>query len=224
MTQTTTTGAPPSDTGGSGTFGFNFTPVSGEDIKSGLPVIIYARWVLVITGLALTLWNSGSFIEAQVSVAIILGLAVGNFFLQVEVNRERPIPTWIVYAASAVDIAAITSVLALTNTFPSSTYVFYMPALLALSVTFSTFNTAKYTVGALAAYTLVSIAPINDIGGGTVETTSLLVHVLVLLSVPFCGNVYWRLERTRRAEEINNDLVEQQLTDNYVTTSVGGDA
>ena len=54
--------------------------------------------------------------------------------------------------------------------------------------------------------------------------TDLIIHVLVLIAIPFCGNVYWRLERTRRAQEIEADLVEQQLTDNFETTSVGGDA
>ena len=224
MTQSTMTRPEPRNDGGPGAFGLNLDRVINDDIKAGLPVIIYARWVLVVAALGLTLWNSDSFVEAQVSVLIILVLAVGNFFLQVEVSRKRPVQTWIVYAASAVDIGAISGVLALTNTFPSSTFVFYMPALLALSVTFSTFNTAKYTVGALVAYALLSIAPINDMGGGTVAATDLLIHALVLVAVPFCGNVYWRLEKKRRAQEVQTDLVEQQLTDNFETTSVGGDA
>jgi len=224
MTQSTVTRRIPPDDTGKGSFGVNLDDVLDDDIKAGLPVIIYARWVLVIAGLGLTLWNSANFVEAQVSVLIILVLAVGNFFLQVEVNRERPIKKWIVYGASAIDIGAITGVLVLTNTFPSSTYVFFMPALLALSVTFSTFNTAKYTIGAVIGYGLISIAPINDMGGGTVEATSLLIHMLILLSVPFCGGVFWRLERTRRTQEINADMVEQQLTDNFETTSTGGDA
>ena len=99
-----------------------------------------------------------------------------------------------------------------------------MPALLALSVTFSTANTAKYTVGALVAYALLSIAPINDMGGGDRVATGLLIHAIVLVAVPFCGNVYWRLERSRRVRAIQTDLVEQQLTENFETTSVGGDA
>ncbi len=224
MTQTTVTRPQPPDNRGKGSFGINLDEVLDDDLRAGLPVIIYARWVLVIAGLGLSLWNSADFVEAQISVLIILILAVGNFFLQVEVNRERPIKKWIVYAASAVDIGAITGVLMLTNDFPSSTYVFFMPALLALSVTFSTSNTAKYTAAALIGYALISIAPINNMGGGTVEATSLLIHVLILLSVPFCGNVFWRLERARRTQEINADLVEQQLTDNFETTSIGGDA
>lgn len=224
MTQMTAARPQSPDDGSRGKFGVNLDDVLNDDIKAGLPVIIYARWVLVIAGLGLTLWNSAGIVQAQVSVLIILVLAVGNFFLQVEVNRERPIKKWIVYAASAIDIGAITGVLLLTNTFPSSTYVFFMPALLALSVTFSTINTAKYTVGALIGYSLISIAPINDMGGGAVEATSLLIHVLILVSVPFCGNVFWRLERTRRTLEIDADLVEKQLTDNFETTSTGGDA
>lgn len=225
MTQSTVTRSRPPDASGGGSFGINFDGVLSDDIKAGLPMIIYARWVLVIAALGLTMWNANpdNFYETQISVLIILVLAVGNFFLQVEVNRQRKIQTWIVYAASVIDIVSISGVLALTNTFPSSTYVFYMPALLALSVTFSTFNTAKYTMAALAAYLLIAIAPINDMGGGAVAATDLIIHALVLVAVPVCGNVYWRLEKTRRAQEIQTDLVEQQLTENFETTSVGGD-
>ena len=69
-------------------FGVNISKVANDDIKAGLPVIIYARWILVIAGFGLTLWNSSNFVEAQVAILILLGLAVGNFFLQVEVNRK----------------------------------------------------------------------------------------------------------------------------------------
>ena len=223
MTQSTVPGPEPPDDLVKRTFGMNLASVINDDIKSGLPVIIYARWVLVVAGFGLTIWNPPDAAELRIAVLIILGLAVGNFFLSVEVNRERPIRTWIVYAASIVDIVAISGVLLLANAFPSSTYVFYMPALLALSVTFSTFTTAKYTVAALAAYLLLSIAPINDNNAGTVDGTNLIVHALVLVAVPFCGGVYWRLEKKRRAQEIQADLVEQQLTDNFQTTSIGGD-
>jgi len=222
MTEPTTRRKPPDDRGPS--IDIDLKGVITDDIKAGLPVVIYARWVLVVAGLAFTLWNADSFVQAQISVLIILVLAVGNFFLQVEVNRKGSIPKYIVYGASIVDIVAISGVLALSNVFPASTYVFYMPALLAISVTFSTANTAKFTIGAVVAYALLEIAPINDHGGDKAMTTALLIHLIILVSVPFCGAVYWRLERARRVSEIETDLVEQQLTDNFETTSVGGDA
>ena len=230
MTQSTDLRSQSPDPNGMKIFGIDLARVINDDMKSGLPMIIYARWVLVITGFGLIIWNPpDNLLEIQISILILIVLAVGNFFLQVEVNRERPIRTWIVYAASIVDIVAISGVLVLTNVFPSSTYVFYMPALLALSVTFSTFTTAKYTLTALATYLLSSIGPINDLVGsdpsaGTVAATNLIIHALVLVAVPFCGNVYWRLEKTRRAQEIEADLVEQQLTEDFETTSIGGDA
>lgn len=235
MTQSTDLRSQSPDPNGKKILGIDLARVINDDMKSGLPMIIYARWVLVITGFGLTIWNPPeNLFEIQISVLILIGLAVGNFFLQVEVNRERPIRTWIVYAASVVDIVAISGVLLLANSFPSSTFVFYMPALLALSVTFSTFTTAKYTLAALATYLLISIGPItdpvelaelaaSDPNAGTVATTNLIIHALVLVAVPFCGNVYWRLEKTRRAQEVETDLVEQQLTENFETTSVGGD-
>ena len=92
MTQATKPRSKPPSKNEVKNFGINMSSIANDDIKAGLPVIIYARWVLVIAGFALTLWNSSDFIEAQVSILILLGLAVGNFFLQVEVNRKRAIP------------------------------------------------------------------------------------------------------------------------------------
>jgi len=223
MTQSSTARCEPPDDRSPG-IRINLKGMITEDIKAGLPVIIYARWVLVVAGLGLTLWNASNFVEAQVSVLIIMGLAIGNFFLQVEVGRKGTIPKYVVYGASVVDIAAISGVLVMSNVFPASTYVFYMPALLALSVTFSTANTAKFTVAALFAYSLLAIAPFNDSGGGKVMTTALLMHAIILVAVPFCGNVYWRLERSRRVSEIETDLIERHLTDNFEMAPSGGDA
>ena len=108
MTQSTETRSQPPDASGGGSFGINLDGVLSDDIKAGLPMIIYALWVLVIAALRLTMWNANpdNFYETQISVLIILVLAVGNFFLQVEVNRQRKIQTWIVYAASVIDIVS----------------------------------------------------------------------------------------------------------------------
>ena len=71
MTQSTVTRRIPPDDSGTGSFGVNLDDVLDDDIKAGLPVIIYARWVLVIAGLLL----SGT-VAASVKVAALNTLAV----------------------------------------------------------------------------------------------------------------------------------------------------
>ena len=189
--------------------------ISG-DVKHGLPVIIYARWLLVVAGLGLAIWNAGDdLISLEVTVVLVLVMAVGNFFLHVETARNKPINKVIVYAASVADITAITVVIAMSGVFGSSVYVFYMPALLALSVTFRTRDTFFYTVAAIAAYAAVSAGLIESQEVVSNVPTTMLAHVLVLVAVPACGNVYWRLERDRRTRESQNELLERQVSDQF---------
>ena len=188
--------------------------ISG-DVKHGLPVIIYARWLLVVAGLGLAIWNSDGLISLQVTVVLVLAMAVGNFFLHVETARNKPINRVIVYAASVADITAITVVIAMSEVFGTSVYVFYMPALLALSVTFRTSDTFFYTVAAIGAYAAVSAGLIESQDVVSNVPTTMLAHVLVLVAVPACGNVYWRLERDRRTRESQNELLERQVSDQF---------
>ena len=188
--------------------------ISG-DVKHGLPVIIYARWLLVVAGLGLALWNPDGLISLQVTVVLVLVMAVGNFFLHVETARNRPINKVIVYAASVADITAITVVIAMSGVFGSSVYVFYMPALLAISVTFRTYETFGYTVAAIGAYAGVSAGLIVGQDVSSNVPTTMLAHVLVLAAVPACGNVYWRLERGRRTREIENEQLERQVSEQF---------
>ncbi len=91
MTQSTATRRKPPDDSGAGSFGINLDDVLDDDIRVGLPVIIYARWVLVIAGLGLSLWNSANFVEAQVSVLII---DLPPIALPMIISELRPTEAW----------------------------------------------------------------------------------------------------------------------------------
>ncbi len=195
---------------------FDRVPVADE-FRHGLPVIIFARWVLVVAGLGFALWNPGDLVDLQVSVVLILGLAVANFFLHVEVTRNRTIDPRIVYMASVLDLAFITVVLVVGGSFPSSVYVFYLPALLSISVTFPTGRTTIYTIATASVYAAISVSQIARVETAITAAVSMdvLTHVLVLIAVPACGNVYWRLERSRRDREVHAEQVEQAITESF---------
>ena len=141
----------------------------------------------------LALWNAGDLVELQVSIVLILGLAVGNFFLHTRVLTGRAVSPWVVYAASAADLTVISLVLVVSGGFGTSPYVFYFPAILALSVAFPTRLTVAFTGVAIAAYGLVSMATATGSEGAIV-----VAQMLMLVAVAFCGNAYWRIERDRR--------------------------
>jgi hypothetical protein len=65
MTQSTATRRKPPDDSGAGSFGINLDDVLDDDIRVGLPVIIYAVGAGHCRS-GLTLWNSANFVEALV--------------------------------------------------------------------------------------------------------------------------------------------------------------
>ena len=178
---------------------------STDDLAHGQVVIIAARWILVVAGLMLALWNPESLGELQVSIVLILGLAVANFALHTQVLMRRQVLTQVAYAASAADIAVISLVLIVGGGFNTIPYVFYFPALLALSVAFPTRLTAAYTVATVAIYGLVSVST----AGGS-DAATVITQMLMLAGVAVCGNVYWRIERDRR-KAVRNDTEEPKV-------------
>ena len=180
-----------------------FKKTESADMMFGLPVIVAARWVLVVSGIAFALWNANNLVELQVSVLLVIALAVANFFLHIEVAKKRVIDQRIVYALSAADLTVVTAVIATAGKFPATQFIYYLPALAAISVTFATSVTALFTAVTMFAYGAFALMATS---APEFETTDarlsvLIAHLVVLVAVPFCGNVYWRLERDRRERD-----------------------
>lgn len=166
---------------------------SDKELAHGEGVIIAARWILVAAGLTLALWNPAGLVQLQVAIVLILGLAVVNFALHMQIRTKGSLMTPVVYATSAADLVAISLLIIAGGGFPATPYVFYLPALLAISVTFRTQVTALYTAAAVIAYGLIAL-----VTAAQSDVLPVLLQMLMLAAVPVCGNVYWRLERDRR--------------------------
>jgi len=172
----------------------NPSPFGGdEDLALGQGVIIAARWLLVASGLVLAVIAPPSASTLRTQVVLILLLAVCNFALQAQLLRRRRTLAVVAYAASAVDIAVITALVIADRGYPSGLYVFYFPAVLALSVAFPLALTVAY-VAAVEAATL-GVALFTMPSGGEQD---LLIRCLMLAAVALCGVVYADIERRRR--------------------------
>ena len=166
---------------------------STPDLVAGQEVIVAARWVLVVAAMLFALWLPADVPQLRIQAFLILLLAMGNFFLHAQVLRRKPAADWVVYAASAADLAAITALMLVQGGFRSDLYVFYFPAVLAYSVAFSSEKTAAYTIVAVAAYAL--IATLTAPTDGAVLTVA--VRCLMVVAVAVCGNAYRRMEHRR---------------------------
>ena len=177
-----------------------------EDLSHGQVVIIAARWILVGAGLMLALWNPDALGELKIQIMLILSLAVGNFFLHSRVLMGRPVSAIVAYAATAADIVVISLIVIAGGGFDSGLYVFYFPALLALSVAFRTEVTYTFAGAAIVLYGLIASA---SMAGG--DGAILITRMLMLAAIALCGNIYWRTERDRReaATETRDQLLKE---------------
>jgi hypothetical protein len=165
----------------------------GEDLALGQSVIVAARWVLVAAGLVLAVVAPSSVGALRTQVLLVMTLAVCNFALQAQILRRRPTLALLAYAASAADIAIVTALVIADGGYASGLYVFYYPAILALSVAFPLELTVFYataTVAAIAGAAMVTM-PANGL-------QDVLFRCLIVVGVALCGVVYAGIEGRRR--------------------------
>lgn len=172
---------------------------ASKDLAHGQIVIVTARWLLVLAGLLLTLWNPGEIGELRVQILVILLLAIANFYLQAQLLMRRPVVDQVVYAASAADLTVITVLIMTGGGYESGLYIFYFPAILAFSVAFPTAMTWLYVATTMFFYALLSLM---TQGVGIDQLQIILSRLIMIGAVAFCGNLYWRIESDRRQEAL----------------------
>ncbi len=177
-----------------------------SELAYGQSVIVTARWILVVTGLFLIFWNPDPLSNLRIQVVIVIVLALMNFYLQAQILTGKKTLTPVVYAASAVDFIVITLLVMLNSGFDSNTYIFFFPAILAISVAFETAVTIGFVGSAAGIYTLICLAT----GAMTDDNLpALIARVLMMTAIAFCGSLYWHIERNRRqaAREAHEQLL-----------------
>ena len=115
--------------------------VRSEDLAYGQTVLVWARWILIGTGLLLSFWSPKDLMTLQVQLAAIIAHAYGNFYQHVQLLRGHPALDNVVYAASLADITVVTALVLVQNGYPSPVFIFYFAAIVGISVAFPTWMT-----------------------------------------------------------------------------------
>ncbi len=165
---------------------------TAEDIAEGQIVVITARWILILAGWVLALWEpeQTSAWELRAAIVMLMTYSTLNFFLTIQWVNRGTILAETALLTSMADLGLITALAAVLGA--DNVYVFYLPALLALSVTFPRSVTAAYTAAVIVAYGL--IAGIDT----TAEAQTIFIRLFVLAAVAFSGSLYRGLEAERR--------------------------
>ncbi len=192
---------PPASSQGSGSLVQDLTSWVGgatsENLFYGQAVIVWARWILIATGLVLSFWEPQSLGLLQIQLAAIITLAFGNFYLHVQLLRGRPAIDRVVYAASAADLTVVTTLVISQNGYSSPVFVFYFAAVLGLSVAFPTALTALYTSAVVVVYGIVCLSTADS-----TEYPAVFTRLLMIAAIALCGALFARSESHRRAEAL----------------------
>jgi len=186
--------------------------VRSEDLAHGQTVLVWARWILIGTGLLLSFWGPKDLLTLQVQLAAIIALAFGNFYLHVQLLRGHPAIDNVVFGASIADIAVVTALVLVQHGYESPVFIFYFAAIVGISVAFPTVLTAGYSAITIGVYGIIALAtaPAEDY-------SVVFTRLLMIAAVAVCGNLFARGEGKRRADAIrvHNEMLdeaEQQST------------
>jgi hypothetical protein len=161
------------------------------EMATGQMVIVIARWLLVLAGLLVAVWNPDPLPQLRIQIAVILLVAIANFVMHAQLLRRRTTLEPVAYAASVGDLLVITLLVASQGGFASNIFVFYFPAILAISVAFPTERAA--VLCAIGICLAVGVSEFGNAAGGL----SLLERGVALAATAVIGNAYWRLHRDR---------------------------
>jgi hypothetical protein len=180
--------------------------VRSEDLAYGQTVLVWARWILIGTGLLLSFWSPKDLLTLQVQLAAIIALAFGNFYLHVQLLRGRPALDNVVYGASLADISVVTALVLVQGGYPSPVFIFYFAAIVGISVAFPTWLTAGYTTLVVGVYGIICLAtaPADD-------HPAVFTRLLMITAIAVCGSLFARSEATRRADaiRIHSELLDE---------------
>src|SRR3982750_4843342 len=77
---------------------------ASNEMVRGQMIIVLARWLLVLTGLMVALWDAARLRELQVEIGVLLLVAIANFHLHAQLVRRRPTLPMVALGASMADL------------------------------------------------------------------------------------------------------------------------
>ena len=179
-----------------------------EDVFFGQTVIMWARWSVIVAGIVLVLWTSTNVGLLTQTMPFFLVLMAVNFFLHGRYVMGSPLNRTVVTAASVVDLLLITAIVILwpgAHGLNNPFFVLYFPVVFAFALVFTRKVEAAYTVLAILLYAgacvLTRTVPF-DLGS---DDKVLVMRVIVIATMGFLGNYYFRIQRDRLARASRGD-------------------
>lgn len=183
-----------------------------DDYRYSQRIAVLVRWFVLSAWLFVLNYRPA---EDASTLAILDGMAgalvVLNGYVHMRIRQGRPITRAYVIALSAMDLAIITAGIAITSRFDNTFFPFYYPALLGLSLVFSSRRLSFAAVTLVAvAYGAISIALDPGVSYDMKEEKILVVRIASMYAVVAAANLMTRIERGRRREAVDAERVQAE--------------
>lgn len=181
-----------------------------EDLFFGQSVILWARWSVILAGIVLVLWTSTNIGLLTQTMPFFLVLMAVNFFLHGRFVMGSPLNRVAVTGASVVDLVLITAIVVLwpgSHGLNNQFFVLYFPVVFAFALVFTRRIEVAYTGLAILAYTLACVLTGTvpfDLGNAD---KVLVMRLIVIATMGFLGNYYFRIQRDRLAKASQGEAV-----------------
>jgi hypothetical protein len=180
-----------------------------EDLFFGQTVLLWARWSVIVAGIVLVLWTSKSIGDLTKTVPFFLVLMGVNFFLHGRYVTGNPLNRTVLMVAAVIDLILITAIVifwpghtGLNNPF----FVMYLPVVFAFALVFTRRIEVVYTGLAMLAYAGACIATGSVPANLGSDDKVLVMRLIVIATMGFLGNYYFRIQRLRLAKASRGDV------------------
>ena len=182
-----------------------------DDHRYSQQVVVLVRWFVL--GAWLFVINYIPDVGRTLVILDSMGgaLAVLNGYVHWRIWRGRPIPAGYVLALSVMDLAIITAGIGATTRFGNTFFVFYYPALLGLSLVFSS-RRLSFGVATVVtvSYVTLSYALEPGVDHSIGEDKTMIVRVVAMFAVVAAGNLLTRIERRRRRQAADAERAQSE--------------
>ena len=183
-----------------------------DDYRYSQRIAVVVRWFLLVAWLFLINYRSEYNLTLVILNSMGGALAVLNAYVHWRIWVGRPITKGYVFALSLMDLAIITAGIGVTTRFGNTFFVFYYPALLGLSLVFSS-RRLSFTIVSLVAiaYAAMSITLEPGVSYAAGEERVLVVRIASMFAVVAAANLMTRIEKNRRREAVDAERVQAQI-------------
>jgi hypothetical protein len=174
---------------------------AARDLFFGQVVLVWARWLLIITAAVLALWLAQNALEMVSVIVVVVLLMALNFYLHARYLLEKPANRLLLLCATLLDTLLIAGLMATwrgPGGLDNPLFVLYYPLLFAFALVFPPRAAVVYTALVVAGYAAFGLIASPETALTLSGLQTLSTRLISLAAMGGLGAYYYRTVRAQR--------------------------